>query len=289
MTYYEHHLGDCMRDTAHLYILEYGVYRRLIEANYIKEAPLPAAFKDCWRLVRAQSKQERDAVQSVLEEFFKLTEEGWFHKRCHEEISRYQDKQAKARKSAEARWGASKLQSDGNANASADAMRTHSEGNAHQSPVTSHQSPDLKPIQETSPLIHDGDDTPRQPGEWFGWFNRHHGTQYDAHSLHDRKKLMAIFTQWQQSGVTTEQVNAAVKRAFEDAKEPIANLAAYVDRVLSSITAQQRITTHKPPDARAIVAQEIFGTKAGETNGRTLDHEEQTATTGSDRQALPAT
>jgi hypothetical protein len=57
------------------------------------------------------------------------------------EIARYQDKQAKARRSAQSRWGASKTHSEGNANASPDAMRTHTEGNAPQTPDTKHQSP----------------------------------------------------------------------------------------------------------------------------------------------------
>lgn len=152
MNYYEHHLGDYLRDTAHLSMLEDGAYRRLLDAYYIKEAPLPAPLRDVFRLVRAQSKQDREAVETVLREFFDETPEGWKHNRCEREVARFQDKQRKAKASAEARWGKPQAQSDGNAtadaNASADAMRTHSEGNAPrarpQTPVTSHQSPDEK-------------------------------------------------------------------------------------------------------------------------------------------------
>lgn len=148
LNYYEHHLGDYLRDTAHLSMVEDGAYRRLLDTYYVKEQPIPAELRDACRLVRAASKPERDAVATVLREFFEATPEGWRHKRCDAEIARYQDKQAKARRSAEARWNASKPQCDGNANAStnahADDMRTHSEGNALQSPVTRHQTPDTK-------------------------------------------------------------------------------------------------------------------------------------------------
>ena len=41
-------------------------------------------------------------VEAVLGEFFVLTDEGWTHTRCDEEIEKMQDKQAKARKSAQA-------------------------------------------------------------------------------------------------------------------------------------------------------------------------------------------
>jgi len=41
-------------------------------------------------------------VEAVLGEFFVLTDEGWTHTRCDEEIEKMHDKQAKARKSAQA-------------------------------------------------------------------------------------------------------------------------------------------------------------------------------------------
>lgn len=152
MNYYEHHLGDYLRDTAHLSMLEDGAYRRLIDAYYIRETPLPLELRDVYRLVRAQSKQDREAVDTVLREFFVQTPEGWKHNRCDREIGRFQDKQRKARASAEARWSQRQSHSEGNANAYANAspdamrthMRTHSEGNAPrarpQTPDTRHQS-----------------------------------------------------------------------------------------------------------------------------------------------------
>lgn len=143
MNYYEHHLGDYLRDTAHLTMLEDGAYRRLLDAYYIRETPLPAAPREVYRLVRAASKQDREAVDTVLREFFTEGPDGWRHSRCDREIERFQGKQAKARASAEARWAGVRSQGESNANASANAMRTHSEGNAPrarpQSPVPSHQ------------------------------------------------------------------------------------------------------------------------------------------------------
>lgn len=153
MNYYEHHLGDYMRDTAHLSMLEDGAYRRLLDAYYIKELPIPATLRDAYRLARAQTKPERDAVQTVLREFFEETPQGWKHKRCDAEIARFQEKRAKAQRSAAARWNAQPTHSEGNANASpleaASAMRTHSEGNAPHTPDTSHQTPDRNTGEDT--------------------------------------------------------------------------------------------------------------------------------------------
>jgi uncharacterized protein YdaU (DUF1376 family) len=151
LNYYEHHIGDFAEATAHLSFVEDAAYSRLIRKYYAQEKPLPTDIKAVQRLVGARSKDEREAVESVLNEFFDLQADGWHQARCDAEIARYQDKQAKAKRSAQARWNAKPPQSEGNANASPDAMRTHSEGNAHQTPDTSHQSPDPNTHTESSP------------------------------------------------------------------------------------------------------------------------------------------
>ena len=151
MNFYQHHIGDYMKDTAHLSATEDGIYRRLLDAYYNRELPLPLDHRMCHKIARAQSKQERDAVDLVLGEFFVREDDGWHQKRCDDEIAKYHVKQDKARQSAHARWGES--HSEGNANASANAMRTHSEGNATRArphyPVTS--KPPTSPIGEVSP------------------------------------------------------------------------------------------------------------------------------------------
>ena len=123
-----------MRDTAHLSELEECYYSRLIDQYYIREKALPLDVGQCCRLVRAASAAARRVVASLLGEFFVKSDDGWHQKRCDIEIEAYQGRSASARNSAKARW------SERNANASADAMRTHSDGNASQNqkpePVT---------------------------------------------------------------------------------------------------------------------------------------------------------
>lgn len=141
MNYYEHHIGDYDQATAHLTACEDGIYSRLLRKCYSTERPLPNDLPALQRLVRARTREEKAAVQAMLDEFFEQRSDGWHQKRCDEEIERYQDKQAKARRSAEARWSAQRSQSEGNANAYADGMRTHCEGNALQTPDSRHQTP----------------------------------------------------------------------------------------------------------------------------------------------------
>ncbi len=148
MNYYERHIGDYLKDTAHLSLLEHGVYTRLLDVYYTREGGIPEA--DAARLIGARSRDEKSALLAVLAEFFVLIEGHHTQSRSDREIERYKGKQEKARRSAEARWGASKTQPDGNANASgnddAPSMRSHSEGNAPrarpQTPDTSNQTPE---------------------------------------------------------------------------------------------------------------------------------------------------
>ena len=156
MNYYEHHIGDYARATAHLSMLEDCAYTRLLRWYYADERPIPADFKVVCRVLRATTKPERDAVQTVLSEFFVLEDDGYHQKRTDDEIARYQEKQRKAKASANARWTAQKAQSEGNANASPNAMRTHSEGNAHQTPDTRHQTPESAVVHQPLPEVDSG-------------------------------------------------------------------------------------------------------------------------------------
>lgn len=78
-----------MAATSHLSMLEDAVYHRLMCLYYRTESPIPADLKQAARLVRAQTKAERAAVQQVLGEFFELQDDGWHNSRCDAEIEAY--------------------------------------------------------------------------------------------------------------------------------------------------------------------------------------------------------
>jgi uncharacterized protein YdaU (DUF1376 family) len=86
MNYYERHLGDYARDTAHLTMLEHGAYTLLMDRYYGTEAGIPA--EQAHRLARARSEQERAAVDTVLAEFFTLIDGVWVKNRIEEEIAK---------------------------------------------------------------------------------------------------------------------------------------------------------------------------------------------------------
>ncbi|AMC34755.1 YdaU family protein [Janthinobacterium sp. B9-8] len=92
MNYYEHHIGDYAQATAHLSLLEDGVYSRLIRKYYASEKPFLNDVKAVARLVGARTDEEREAVEVVLNEFFILEADGcWHNKRCDEDLISYLD------------------------------------------------------------------------------------------------------------------------------------------------------------------------------------------------------
>ncbi|MDF0607056.1 DUF1376 domain-containing protein [Neisseriaceae bacterium TC5R-5] len=90
MHYYEFHLGDDAAATSHLSLLEYAVLTRLNNKCFLLERPLPSDVKATQRLVGARTKREREAVNTMLEEFYVLEEDGWHYPHCDEVIARYQ-------------------------------------------------------------------------------------------------------------------------------------------------------------------------------------------------------
>lgn len=92
MNYFEKHIGDYIRDTVSLTMLEDGAYNRLMDQYYQTERPLPADRKMVYRLARATSTPERKAVDFVLQEYFDLTEDGFIQKRIQAEIEAYWDR-----------------------------------------------------------------------------------------------------------------------------------------------------------------------------------------------------
>lgn len=86
MHYYSHHLGDYAKDTGHLSLAEHGAYRMLLDHYYSTEKPLPENAVAVARICRATSRQEREAVESVLSQFFTLSDGGYLHKRVEREL-----------------------------------------------------------------------------------------------------------------------------------------------------------------------------------------------------------
>jgi uncharacterized protein YdaU (DUF1376 family) len=132
MFYYQHHIGDFIKDTVNLDDHQLTTYLRMLWVYYTEEKPFSNEVDDIAFAVRSDEK----TVRLLLRHFFEKGVDKWHHNRCDREISEYHSKSEKARNSANARWN------------NANAMRTHSERNANatifyanQEPRTNNQEP----------------------------------------------------------------------------------------------------------------------------------------------------
>ncbi|MBC7074617.1 MAG: YdaU family protein [Syntrophomonadaceae bacterium] len=96
MNYYERHLGDIAKDTAHLSALEFGIYDLLMDRYYASEKPIP--LSDIFRIARARTKEEKSSAEYVVSEFFQEHDGCIFHKRIDAEIEKYHEKKPKREK-----------------------------------------------------------------------------------------------------------------------------------------------------------------------------------------------
>jgi len=108
MHFYPHNIADFNNATRHLTRVERSVYRDAIDLYYDTESPLQSdCFDRLCRVLLCRTDEERAALESVLGEFFMLSDAGYSHERCDAEIEKYRlNSTAKARAgkaSAEAR------------------------------------------------------------------------------------------------------------------------------------------------------------------------------------------
>lgn len=145
MNYYEHHLGDYAKDTGHLSMLEHGAYRILLDRYYSTEAGIPAA--QAYRLARARSEEERQAVDVVLEEFFDLVEGVWINRRAEEEIggaqARIEASKQNGKKGGRPRKNPAGSETETQQKPSGFSLgsETETQQKAHQAPSTKHHLP----------------------------------------------------------------------------------------------------------------------------------------------------
>lgn len=141
MNYYERHLGDYAKDTAHLTIMEHGAYGLLLDRYYSTEAGIPS--DQAHRLSRARTREERQAVDAVLNEFFTLVDGVWINDRCEEEIEKAQSKIKAAQENGKrgGRPKGSKTETQEKPNGLFLGSKTETQEKAHHTPDTRHQTP----------------------------------------------------------------------------------------------------------------------------------------------------
>jgi uncharacterized protein YdaU (DUF1376 family) len=100
MHYYQHHIGDFIKDTSYLTNEEVGIYLKLLWLYYDTEQPLT---KDLFNLsMKVNARENEETVQGILGMFFQELNDGWHHTRCDKEIAEYRAKIDTASKAGKA-------------------------------------------------------------------------------------------------------------------------------------------------------------------------------------------
>lgn len=86
MNFYKHHIGDYLKKTAHLSLAQHGAYLLMLQTYYATEAPLPKGDA-LYRVLRATTKLEREAVDAIVEQYWVETNDGFVNARADEEIA----------------------------------------------------------------------------------------------------------------------------------------------------------------------------------------------------------
>lgn len=165
MNYYERHLGDYARDTGHLSLLEHGVYTLLLDRYYATESGIPA--DQAHRICRARTRDEREAVDTVLNEFFSLSDGVYTHGRIEEEIDKARARIDSARENGK-RGGRPKKKPVGSESETQQKPNgfpvgsvSETQSKAHQTPDTRLHTPEDQDQDHSSPpLALDGDTNP---------------------------------------------------------------------------------------------------------------------------------
>lgn len=224
INFYKRHIGDYIKKAGHLTLLEHGIYARLMDVYYTREAGIPE--DKAARLIGARSKDEQQALANVLDEFFTLVGGLWTQNRCEEEIGNA-NAQADANRNNGKKGGrpkGKKTESEPKNNP----MGFHSdnENNLSQTPDSRLQTKDLGHRASTQPELsagEGGEATPTTPVGALSMTMRSFGIMSNPGD----PRLMAIADQ----GVTAETVKAACEQAKRSKpNEPIG--PAYVFSIL---------------------------------------------------------
>jgi uncharacterized protein YdaU (DUF1376 family) len=155
MHYYQFNIGDYIKHTMHLSPLEDITYRRLLDMYYDTEAPIPNNIPLVSRRLRLGS----DVVQSVLDEFFVASDDGYRNHRADLEINEYHAFIDKQRSNGKLGGRPKKTQRKPTANPD------QSQNNPNQEPITINH----KPKRESATVVACPPDVSEQV--WSDWLS----------------------------------------------------------------------------------------------------------------------
>lgn len=207
MNFYKRHIGDYIKKAGHLTLLEHGVYARLMDVYYTREAGIPE--DKAARLIGARTKEELQALANVLDEFFTLVDGLWTQGRCEEEIGNASEKAEKNRqngaKGGRPRKSGTESQTHENPDGSDSGNHVGSEKNLSQTPDSRLQTKNHGDPASTQPELRGEEGVEPTPAGLLSKTMRAFGIMSNPGD----PRLVALADQ----GVAVETITAACEQA----------------------------------------------------------------------------
>ena len=140
MHYYQHHIGDFIKDTSFLTNEEVGIYLKLLWLYYDTERPLPNSVFEL--SMKVSAREQEDTLIGLLEMFFTLQDDAWHHTRCDKEIKNFHqqlDSASKAGKASAAKRALNKVSTV--VERALDLRSTDVQPTNNQEPITNNHKP----------------------------------------------------------------------------------------------------------------------------------------------------
>jgi uncharacterized phage protein (TIGR02220 family) len=159
VNYYRRYVGDYLRDTSRLSILEHGAYNLLLDYYYAEDGPISLDLEEVYRMVRAQLPEERRAVVKVLTTYFVKMDDGYHNSRADQEIQIAKEtieaQRNSGKEAADKRWsthrsthGSTNKSTDGSTHESTNGSTGGSTGRSAIQPPTPNLQPPTASLQE---------------------------------------------------------------------------------------------------------------------------------------------
>ena len=84
--WYARYVGDYMKKTQNLSMVEHGAYTLLLDYYYSTGEPIPANAEQMHRICRAFASVEQEAVQTIITKYFYLDGEVYRNRKADEEL-----------------------------------------------------------------------------------------------------------------------------------------------------------------------------------------------------------
>ena len=151
MIYYRRYVGDYLKDTPRLSLLEHGAYTIMLDYYYAEERPLPDDLDALYRMCRAMLPEERRAVDKILTTYFKKQDDGHHNDRADDEIAKASVVIENARENGKLGGRPKRTETQTVTEEVTETVTQNEPGNNHPSIVNHHPSTAI-PQPSTSPI-----------------------------------------------------------------------------------------------------------------------------------------